>query len=721
MDLSNPMREVYWNITGKNLMYVLLVPVLVAFFRGFYSKYRLWKIGRPTRRRDNWRRRLAGFFRGAVVQEKNFRDRYSGWMHFFIWGGMLVLFIGTANVALDEYLGVPTMEGLFYLYFQSLVLDVFGLLAIVGLAMALYRRYVVRPPRLHRTPQDAVFLGLLLLVLVTGFVIEGLRIAVTEDPWAAWSPVGWAFAAAFRATGMAAETMVGLHRFSWWFHLALAFAWIACVPYTKLTHLVTSPANIYMRSLGPKGRLEPINLETAEFLGASNLRHFTWKQLFDLDACTECGRCQDACPAHATLKPLNPKAVVLDLRDYMHEYGPLYLRRAQDDPWAAPAETPDGRPVPVMVGAVIAEDALWSCTTCRACMEACPVEIEHVPAIMDMRRFLAMDQASMPEGMADAIRSLETRGHPFRGTGGARTDWLQGLDVPVLDLSAGGGTRGAAGGAGADGAGPDADFDVLWWVGCAMAFDERNQKVARSLARVLHRAGVRFAILGNREKCTGDAARRIGHEYLFQTLAGENVATLNQALGNGRPRRIVTACPHCYNTLKHEYPDFGGHYDVVHHTEFIRELVDSGRLKLDGEVRETITFHDPCYLGRYNDVYDAPRKTLKDLSGAEVREIERARESSFCCGGGGALVFVEERIGTRINQTRARQAAETGARTVCTACPFCMTMLADGLKTTSGDEVQALDLAELVDRATAPAGPAAVGAGTGASPGDGSR
>jgi Fe-S oxidoreductase len=421
-------------------------------------------------------------------------------------------------------------------------------------------------------------------------------------------------------------------------------------------HALTAVLNVYTARLEPAGAaLEAIDFERAETLGVNSLAAMTWKDLLELDACTECGRCTAACPAARAGKPLSPRDVILDLRRLSHE------------------RSDRGLPIVGATPALVPE-ALWACTTCAACTEACPVLIEPWPKIIDARRFLVMEEAEFPATMQDAIASLEARGHPFAGSRFSRVDWTDGLPVPVPHVAAAGA------------------IEVLLWVGCGGAMVERNQRVVRSLAQLLHSSGVKFAILGRDETCTGDPARRIGHEFLFQTLARANIATLDR-LGI---QEIVTACPHCLNTLRHEYPPLGGHFTVWHHSEYLARLLHAGRLAPRPGTGVAATFHDPCYLGRHNGVYEAPRALLARTAGAPV-EMAQSRRDSFCCGGGGGLSFVDEPPDQRVNHERARQAVATGADVVAVGCPFCLTMLEDGVNHCKGDRpVRVLDVAELL-------------------------
>ncbi len=652
-----PTREVYWNVSDAWLIYVLLIPALAVFATGIYRHVRLWRIGGPERRSGLSLRRLKGLLAYGFAHRRILSNPYAGLFHLLFFSGFVVLLIGTVVVWMHAELGIRIMQGRFYLYFQSLALDVFGLLALIGLLMAFCRRFFFKPERLDNTWRDAVTVPLLVVILVTGFSLEGLRIAATGDPWADWSPVGLMASKLFTIV-LPMEGLRPLHAALWWFHLALVFSLFAWLPYSKLLHLFTAPANIYFRSLDAKGAMiEPIDLENAVSFGAESIDRFSWKGLLDLDACTSCGLCQDACPAFATGKPLSPKSLILDLRDELHRQG---------------FPPPAGQALP-MIGGRIQEETLWSCTTCMACMEVCPVFIEHVPKIVDMRRYLVMEEGRFPETMQHAMRCLEADGHPYPGTTASRLDWCEGLDVKILA------EVGSA--------------EYLYWVGCSTALNTRNRKTARALVQLLQKAGVDFAILGNEEHCTGDPARRMGNEYLFQTLARRNI----ELLASRGVKKIVTTCPHCFNTFKNEYPQFGASFEVFHHSQLLAQLIEEGRLKPPDGSAAKITFHDPCYLGRYNDTYDEPRSVISALPGADMVEMERHREQSFCCGAGGGMMWVDEPSEKRVGTLRARHALETGSDILAVACPFCMTMLADGVDNEKGGrEMKVLDIAELL-------------------------
>lgn len=645
-----PTRQIYWNIVGWQWMYVALIPLVAVFALGVARRAISWRRGRPDAPRGDWRRLV----RFALLQGNVLRER-DGWNHVLFYVSFLVLAGGTTVVFIDKDLGIPIMRGWFYLIYQSLLLDLAGLAAIVAAAVFLWRREVRRLPRLQKPEHletrgaDRFILWGFILICVTGFLLQALRIRATADPWGAWSPVGYALSFLFPDAAFDRAVQPYL----WWFHLGVAFAWMAAIPWTKMAHVFLGAANVYYAERAPRLATPDLEDPALERLGVASAGDLTWKGLLDLDACTECGRCQDACPANAVGQPLSPKQLILD------------LRRAGDAP---------------LVRGAIGDETLWSCTTCRACVEVCPVGIEPFPKIVDMRRNLVMEVAEFPEGMAGAVESIETRGHPWRGAGGARADWAGGLGVRVL--------------------GAGESCDLLYWVGCTAAFDPRNQRVARAVARLLQYAGVDFAILGEAESCTGDPARRIGHEYLYQMQARQNVETL----AGRRFNRVVTACPHCFNTLRNEYPDFGGDYVVVHHSQLLQQLVDDGRLPRVPRLAPAgagagarVTYHDPCYLGRYNGEYDAPRAGLA-AAGLSVSEMPRSRERSFCCGAGGGRVFADGGRGARINQERGRQARATGAATVATACPFCMLMMEDGARAAAGDGTpqRVRDVAELL-------------------------
>ncbi|MXX74055.1 MAG: 4Fe-4S dicluster domain-containing protein [Holophagales bacterium] len=683
MDPTQATREVFWNIEYTWLVYVLMVPTLAVFGWGFWRKVRRWRAGQPAIRFDRLGERLQLFLRNAVGQGRTIRSRYAGLFHTLVYTGFIVLFLATTVVAIHHDTPLHIMKGHFYLIFQSLIVDIFGLFVLVGVALAAIRRWISKPKLLVYTDEASWILVTIFVMALTGFMIEGWRIAVTDDPWAAWSPIGNLFALASDPLMSDAAMQTG-HVAIWWFHLVVAFGWIAWVPFSKMSHVFTAPLNIFTANLdGYGGSLKTIDFETAERFGINHLGDFTWKDLLDFDACTECGRCTDVCPANTVGKSLSPRDIILDLQRLMHRQGDQFLLNGDSNGNGngSGADGSDGLLPIIDQETAVSPEALFACTTCAACMEACPVHIEQMPKIVDARRYLVMEEADFPEGMMDMMNSLESRQHPFAGTQFNRVDWTEGLDIDVM----------------ADMDDPH-EAEVLMWVGCGGALVERNRNTVRATAKLLQKAGVKFAILGREESCTGDPARRVGNEFLFEMLAKGNVETM-QRYG---VRKVVTSCPHCFNSFRNEYPQFGGRYEVYHHTQFLDQLLESGRLDghdaaVSSNGSSTITFHDPCYLGRHNGEYDAPRNLLAQLGGARQVEMQRSRNTSFCCGGGGGMAFVDEPPDQRVNQERAQEAVDTGADVVAVGCPFCATMLDDGVNARRGDrEVKVKDVAELL-------------------------
>ena len=667
-----PTREIYLNIHFVWLMYALLLPTLAVFGYGVYSRYRLWaKLGLKLNRLDNPKQRLTRAAKEIISHEKFLRDFPAGLMHAAIFWGMLLLFIGTVVVVVEADLRIQIMHGWFYLIFQKLILNIAGFLVLTGVVVAAIRRYILKVPRLQPNregvssdPSDALSLVWLGLLIIQGFALQAIRLAAKFDPYAWWSPVGNLLSLPLQ--GADSATLIMIYQYTWWFHLLTTFGFIAWLPFSKMIHILTSAASVYTASLEAPGigTLKPMDFEASERLGISSVIDMHWKDLLDLDACTSCGRCQAVCPAYASGQPLSPRNLILDLRDHLRANGPKLLNKPDKD---------KADEIPLIIGDLVKEETLWACTTCRACMEECPANIEHVPKIVGMRRHLVMEQSSVPETLQDALRSLEDRVHPYKGCNASRMDWCEDLDIPLAsDVS---------------------EVDILYWVGCTAAFDTRNQKVARAFALLMKEAGVNFAILGQEESCCGDVDRRTGNEFGYDIIVRANIETLAQY----NPKRIVTACPHCFNALGNEYRQFGAEYTVQHHTQFLNELVLEGRLKLDPQTSKAVTFHDPCYLGRYNGEYSAPRDLIK-VAGGKILEMENSRSKSFCCGAGGGHAWMEERgTGPRINQLRTNQAIETGANTVVVGCPFCLQMLEDGVKTVSSEEeAQVKDVAELL-------------------------
>ena len=677
MNPAEATREIYWNIPYHGLIYLFLAPTVLIGAWGIYRRFRLWRVGQPAARFDRLGERFALFCRNVLAQGRTIRSRYAAVFHTGLFAGFIVLVMATTVVAIHEDLHLPIMKGAFYLVFQSLIVDLFGLYVLMGVTLAAARRWFSKPKQLVYTDESTWILILIFAMALTGFLIEGWRIAATDDPWGGWSPIGYLVASGFEEV-MSDGAMRTAHRGTWWFHMGVSFVFLAWAPYTKMVHVLTSPLNVFTANLdGYGGSLKSIDFEKAERLGVNSLADFTWKDLLDLDACTECGRCTASCPANTVGKSLSPRDIILDLRSLMHQSSESLLAARGNGGSNEEGEASEVAVVPIIdPDTAMSPESLFQCTTCAACMEACPVHIEQLPKIIDARRYLVMEEAEFPAQLQEIITSLESRRHPFRGTQFSRVDWAEGLDLDVM----------------AEMDDPK-DAEVLFWVGCGGALVERNQSTVRATAKLLKKAGVKFAILGREESCTGDPARRIGNEFLFEMLAKGNVETLE---GYG-VKQIVTSCPHCFNTFANEYPQFGGRYEVHHHSQYLQRLMNEGRLEVaERETERKITFHDPCYLGRHNGEYDAPRALVGAVARTSV-EMKQSRKNSFCCGGGGGMAFIDEPPNQRVNQERAQQALDTGADIVAVACPFCTTMLEDGIAARQGErDVAVMDVAELL-------------------------
>lgn len=633
---------------------------------------RLVRQGRPVERSSDLPVRLAREGTRVLGQRKLFQRLVPGLMHALIFWGFLVLLTTIVEVGgqvVDLSFELPLIGGTRWLV---LVQDVFAGGVLVGIGLALWIRLVQRPERFVGSHHADAYriLGLIFLIIATLLLGRGARIALGLAPDWWWTPLSTAASALF------GWMSPGLRRAAMWLllwsHIALILGFLVYIGYSKHLHIATSAINVFFAQTKPLGYLTPlrVDIEAAEAnddvrFGAATLPDLTRKETLDLYACTECGRCQAACPAWNTGKPLSPKLLVMNLRDHLLAEGPNLLRARER------GETVEASP---LVPDIVDEEVLWDCTTCGACMHECPVDIEHVDTIVDLRRNLVMAESRFPPEAGGMLRALESAGNPWGMPQAQRASWADGLDVRVI----GDGERAP---------------EYLYWVGCAGSFDDRAKTISQAVARLLQRAQVSFAILGPRELCTGDPARRIGNEYLFQTLAERNVETLDQT----GVTKVIANCPHCFNTLRNEYPDYGGRYEVVHHSQLLGRLIDEGRLLPSARVPTRVTYHDPCYLGRHNDVYRDPREALSSVPGVELVEMPRHAERSLCCGAGGSRMWMEERIGKRINAERMDEAASTGADAIGVACPYCLIMLDDGSKA-RGDGTDVVDIAQLVAR-----------------------
>jgi Fe-S oxidoreductase len=696
----NITRPILWNvpIAFQVMLYALFVGLCILYAWSAWQWFRIVRFGQPAEDRlgDPWRRAML-MIRDAFGQGNVVREPW-GWMHYALYVGFIGLFIGTnivfLNSDISEFFGLFGLGyyfyyGAFYHVFKA-AMDTFFLLVIIGVLAAAIRRYIVRPaPPLVPPPHDRMLpnlenrlgywfpLTMLVLVVVTGLMLEGARINARPPGFTEWAYVGREVGRLEGALGAG----VLFHRWLWMIHILLVYTLLASFAFTKLRHIFVAPVNLFFRNLGPRGRLTPIkDFENAETFGVSQVEQYNWKQLLDMAACLECGRCTLNCPTVNTGKVLNPKHLVLTQRDHLLDKSPMLLNaQASTGGKGEPADAPEWKG-PAMITEVATEAAIWGCTTCGWCEEGCPVGIEHIQRIVDMRRHLVLMESKFPQQAQSAFRGIEVQGNPWGMAQEKRADWAKDADVPII------------------GELDDAfDIDVLYWVGCAGSYDERNQKVSRAFSGLMKQAGVRFAILGVEEMCTGDPARRLGNEYLYATVAAQNIETLNRY----KPKRIVTQCPHCFHNLKNEYPDFGGNYEVVHEAELIAELIRAGRLKPERELRARVTYHDPCYMARHNRKWNGARTALGAIPGAQIEDVHNCKERTFCCGAGGGCFWKEEHEGTRINQKRLDQLVEANPETLAVGCPFCMTQMEDAVKSRALEEsIRVRDLAEVVAEST---------------------
>jgi Fe-S oxidoreductase len=680
---------------------------------------------RKDPRFDSIGARTKGFFVYVLGQGRLLRWPYAGVLHVLIFWGFLVLLTAIAQAiveALWQGFNFGDLPGAGAIAFLQ---DLFASLVLVGIVMALFNRLVVKPIRFRGSHEgDALLiLGWIAAIMVMMQANYASRIAMSGDGVAGWRPVASAFSRLFAGMGAGSEGLKVVHGIVFWAHLLLVFAFLVYLGYSKHLHIITAAPNVLFRNTEPKGRMVPIDLEAedVDHFGSSKVEHFSWKDMLDLYTCTECGRCQTHCPAFNTGKPLSPKTLITDLRDHVYEaaaggYGATHHNAHQVEggmwvtapvdahgehsaqngdgnghaaealpghfqpSWLSPddvaaAVTKGGGSDRPLIGGTINPETLWSCTTCGACVDQCPVLIEHVPKILDMRRALVLEEGSMPKQAESALRNIENVANPYGISHQTRADWAKDLGVQFAKDK------------------PDAEY--LYWVGCAASFDDRAKTIATALVKILQAGNVDFAILGTEEKCNGDPARRIGNEYLFQERAKENVETLKKY----DVRKIIASCPHCFNTFANEYKDFGGDYEVMHHSQVIDQLLKDGRVTLQTPIEETITYHDSCYLGRWNDIFAPPRDILERIPGLKVVEMARNRNEGMCCGAGGGRMWMEE-AQPRVNHARVDQAAATEATKVATACPFCLSMFDEGIASKQlQDRLAVDDIAVWVARA----------------------
>ena len=649
MTTEFPIRPGFWNVPlwGEIGVYFVGIAAVAVLIWGIVRNWRLHQapVSEPPVEKG-----LLGMIKSVFYQPKNL-ETTGGRLHTVLAIGFFLLFLGTALATLDwdigHYMvGTQFLQGNVYLAYKF-VLDMAGVAVLLALFVGALRRYR-KGSKARRDLKFLVAYVSLAVVVLTGFVVEGLRLAVEQPAWMHFSPVGTLVAKLFLAAGFTAETLRGVHVWLWTFHGLLSLAFIAAIPLTFYAHLYRTPAAVYRRRAATAGTLSKIeDIEEQESFGLVHASDLTESQRFALDGCTECGRCDDVCPALRSGAPLSP-------RDFV-----AAMRRAAADPSN-----------PTLPGEAIDKDVIWSCTTCGACTRACPANIPIPELLVGLRRHLALEQGDFPEGLANTFENVSSVGNPWGLDPYDRLEWADGLDVPVAE--------------------PGEHYDVLYWVGCAASYDRRARKIARSLVKILRASGVRFAVM-REERCHGEFARRSGEEYLYQTAAQENIENFRQYDFD----RILAACPHCFNTLKNEYPAFeGGAFNVVSHSEWILEMIKAGKLKVKTE-GETLAYHDPCFLARLNGVVDAPREVLKTL-GADVRSPEASGEKTFCCGAGGGQMWTDgEKRESPVQVIRLEELRKTGAKRIALACPHCLTMLETARAETKGDDVL-VDIAEIV-------------------------
>jgi len=692
-----PERVVGANIPYEWLIYLFMfIPITILLF-GMWKKIEVWMLAKgESKRFDRWWDRTVSFLVNTLGQAKVIKKPLAGWMHFFLFWGFALLAIAAGLDAAHFWIGWPHLLGGLYIG-MSWIVDVFGFLALIGVIVLAYIRYVQKPDRLNDTKSmDGWMLFLIFVILITGYVIEGVRIAaqIQQTPFLEQvpyekiaSPFGWMFASLF--SGMTVDALLMWHRLLWWFHMTIAFLFIALIPFTKLWHIIAGMFNYFFRDLEPSANRMVYNIEEAETFGAENIEDFGWKDLLDLDACIRCGRCQENCPAFNTGKALNPKLTLIQaMKKHLDDKTPYLLDAKANggehgEEMAMTDEAATVNPMEQsLIYDVVTSEVIWDCTNCRACMEHCPMYIEHIPKITELRRNLVMWQGDMPGEAQAAFTNMERNYNPWGVGWAGRAGWLEERGVrEMVNLLPEDGK----------------EFEYLLYAGCAVSFDDRYKRVGEALVRLLNKAGVSFGYLGTEEYCCGDSARRLGNEYLYQTLANQNLESFN----NYGVKKIIVVCPHGYNTLKNEYPQMGGKFEVYHYTEILAKLIAEGKLKSNKPLGAKMTYHDSCFLGRHNGIYDQPRAVLKSAGGSIV-EIEKGRNFGFCCGAGGGRMWLEEEAFEgykRINDTRTDQLLVPAPQMIVTNCPFCLTMISDGVKGAEADKeepTKVYDVAEVL-------------------------
>lgn len=660
-------------MTIKNVIFI--VVFLSAFGFLSWSLRNLFLYMKVAKKKDNRfddvGRRIGNVLKIAFGQSKLLREPVAGTVHFLIFWGFILFLFAVIEAIIQGFYSSFNLSFLGPVYSVITVIqDVFGLLVIIAVVTALLRRYVFKIPRLQvdkGASLDAIVILSLILIVVVSMLLQNMA-GIAKNNFVLHEyevrPISAVLVNVFFDNPSIGANAA--YEVYWWIHVLTIFGFMNFLPYSKHLHVFTSIPNTYFANLDPvRNTIKHLNLEdeNAESFGASDIEHLSWKQILDGYSCTECGRCTQACPAHTVGKSLNPKEIIVDIRRRTKDKAPLIVDGV----------TESEQFQKTLVHDYVSDKVLWQCTTCMACVQECPVMIEHLDSIIDMRRDLVLTESKFPSELNAVFKSLETNYSPWAFNPADRAKWAEGLGVKTMA--------------------EDSNCEYLFWVGCAGSYDERYKKVSQSFSKLMQIAGVEFRILGTQEKCNGDTARRLGNEYLAQMFMMENVETLNHY----KVQKIVTACPHCFHSLKNEYKQFGGHFEVYHHTELIDEMIASKKIILNGNNNSDVTYHDSCYLGRYNEVYDAPRKSLSAVEGINLIEMSRNKDKGFCCGAGGGRLFLEDDEGGRINEERTKEALATNAETIASACPFCMTMMTDGVKHfNKTEEVKVKDIAEII-------------------------
>lgn len=688
-----PMRVVGANIPYEWLIYIIMLIPLGFFFYGFYQRIKVWKLAQgEEHRNDQPGNRLWSWLVNSLGQLQVVRKPLSGWMHFMLFWGFVFLAIATAAFASWSKIGFPNMTGTLYTVISWLA-DIGGFVAMLGILVLAWVRYVRKPDRLNDSrSSDGWMLVLIFVILLGGYVLEGMRLAAQMklsttlsqlDYERVASPVGWLCAGLFK--GMSLTSLEIWHRIGWWSHMVLAFLFIGLVPYTKLWHIFTGMIGYYSRDFKPSANRMVDNIEEAERFGSESIEEFTWKDLLDLDACIRCGRCQENCPAYYTGKTLNPKITVIQaMKKHLDGKVPYLLQKDPGNEELAMTSAAEAEAVSPadasLIYDVVTPDVLWACTNCRACMEHCPMFIEHLNKITELRRNLVMWQGDMPGEVSNAFTNMERNYNPWGVGWTSRSNWLNERGVrDIVNLLPEDGKP----------------FEYLLFAGCAVAFDDRYKRAGEALVRLLDKAGISFGYLGTEEWCCGDSARRLGNEYLYQTLARHNIETFDKY----EVKKIICICPHGYTAIKNEYPQMEGNYEVYHSTEILARLVAEGKLKASRLERHKLAYHDSCFLGRHNSIYEDPRRVLQS-TGAHINEIDKSKRFGFCCGAGGGRMWMEEDSidgHKRINESRTDQLLQTAPEMIAVNCPFCLTMISDGVKEAGQDEqVKVMDVCEIL-------------------------